>query len=157
MPEHFLFWVGIILGAPLALWLIIHLILGVRYIPHSRVGIVEKLWSKRGSLEEGRIIALNGEAGIQAVPLRGGLHFGYPMWQYSINHVPLVTIGEGRLGYVYARDGGALQPVQTLARAAPCNAFQDAVAFLAMAGRCSRCRLWPAPRPATLFRMRWRS
>ena len=32
---------------------------GVRYIPHSRVGIVEKLWSGRGSLTQGRIVALN--------------------------------------------------------------------------------------------------
>ena len=36
---------------------------GLRYIPNNRVGIVEKLWSVRGSVTEGRIIALNGEAG----------------------------------------------------------------------------------------------
>ena len=42
---------------------------GVRYIPHSRVGIVEKLWSGRGSLTQGRIVALNGEAGYQAATL----------------------------------------------------------------------------------------
>jgi hypothetical protein len=45
-----MFWTGIIIGTPFGLWLIIHLILGVRYIPHSRVGIVEKLWSGKGSL-----------------------------------------------------------------------------------------------------------
>lgn len=140
MPEHLLFWVGIILGTPLALWLIVHLILGVRYIPHSRVGIVEKLWSKKGSLEEGRIIALHGEAGIQAIPLRGGLHFGYPMWQYAIQHVPLVTIGEGRIGYVYARDGATLEPVQTLARSVDCNSFQNADAFLMNGGQRGRQR-----------------
>jgi uncharacterized membrane protein YqiK len=70
-------------------------------------------------LEEGRIIALAGEAGLQATPLRGGLHFGYPLWQYSIHTVPLVTIGEGRMGYVYARDGAPLEQVQTLARSVP--------------------------------------
>jgi uncharacterized membrane protein YqiK len=141
MPEHLLFWVGIILGTPLALWLIVHLVLGVRYIPHSRVGIVEKLWSRKGSLEEGRIIALHGEAGIQAIPLRGGLHFGFPMWQYGIQHVPLVTIGEGRIGYVYARDGATLEPVQTLARSVDCNAFQDADGFLEKGGQRGRQRL----------------
>ena len=51
-------------------------VLGIRYIPNNRVGIVEKLWSPRGSVPEGRIIALNGEAGFQADVLRGGLHFG---------------------------------------------------------------------------------
>ena len=140
MIGHILFWTGIIVAAPIALWLLIHLILGVRYIPHSRVGIVEKLWSGKGSLEEGRIIALGGEAGLQAAPLRGGLHFGYPFWQYSLHTVPLVTIGEGRIGYVYARDGAALEPVQTLARSVPCNAFQDAGAFLSDGGQRGRQR-----------------
>ena len=92
MTGQLLFWIGIVVGTPIGLWLIIHLILGVRYIPHSKVGIVEKLWSRRGSLEEGQIIALNGEAGLQAQPLRGGLHFGFPFWQYSLHTVPLVTI-----------------------------------------------------------------
>ena len=50
--------------------------LGIRYIPNNRVGIVEKLWSPRGSVPEGRIIALDGEAGFQADVLRGGVHFG---------------------------------------------------------------------------------
>jgi uncharacterized membrane protein YqiK len=140
MTGQLMFWIGIIVGTPLGLWLIIHLILGVRYIPHSRVGIVEKLWSGKGSLEEGRIIALGGEAGLQATPLRGGLHFGYPLWQYSIHTVPLVTIGEGRMGYVYARDGAPLEQVQTLARSVPCNAFQDAATFLTGGGQRGRQR-----------------
>src|SRR4051812_26889112 len=48
---------------------------GVRYIPNDRVGIVEKLWSARGSLGEGRILATQGEAGYEARLLRGGIHF----------------------------------------------------------------------------------
>jgi len=39
---------------------------GMRYIPNNRVGIVEKLWSPKGSVTEGRIMALSGEAGFQA-------------------------------------------------------------------------------------------
>ena len=50
--------------------------LTTRYIPNQQVGVVEKLWSGSGSVSEGRIIALNGEAGFQADLLRGGLHFG---------------------------------------------------------------------------------
>jgi len=46
---------GSIVATLLMPWL-----LGVRYIPHRRVGIVEKLWSRRGSLSEGRIIACAG-------------------------------------------------------------------------------------------------
>jgi uncharacterized membrane protein YqiK len=102
----------------------------VRYIPNTRVGIVEKLWSGKGSVSEGRILALNGEAGFQADVLRGGFHFGLWRWQYRIHRVALVTVPQGKIGYVYARDGQPLQPSQTLGRVVLCNNFQDARAFL---------------------------
>ena len=104
--------------------------LGLRHIPNEMVGVVEKLWSRRGSVPEGRIIALDGEAGYQADLLRGGLHFGLWRWQYRVHKVPLVTIPQGQIGYVYARDGDMLPPSQTLARVVVCNHFQDARAFL---------------------------
>src|SRR5262249_2234464 len=104
--------------------------LTMRYIPHNSVGVVEKLWSAAGSVPEGRILALSGEAGYQAELLRGGLHFGLWRWQYRLHKAPLVTIRQGRIGYVYARDGQPLPPSQTLGRVVPCNNFQDARAFL---------------------------
>src|SRR5438270_660567 len=104
--------------------------LGMRYIPNNRVGIVERLWSARGSVQEGRIIALNGEAGYQADLLRGGVHFGLWRWQYRIHRVSLVTVPQGKIGYVYARDGEPLPAGQTLGRFVECNNFQDARAFL---------------------------
>jgi uncharacterized membrane protein YqiK len=103
---------------------------GLRYIANNRVGIVEKLWSLKGSVPEGRIIALDGEAGFQAEVLRGGMHFGLWRWQYRIHKVPLVAVPQGKIGYVYARDGEALQPSQTLGQIVPCNHFQDARRFL---------------------------
>lgn len=45
---------------PVAAWLC------VRYIPNNAVGVVEKLLSVEGSVPEGQIIALDGEAGFQA-------------------------------------------------------------------------------------------
>ena len=117
-------------GIIVALVLLLATFVGARYIPHDRVGIVEKLWSGSGSVPEGRIIALNGEAGYQADLLRGGLHFGYWRWQYRINRVPLVTIPQGKVGYVYARDGDPLTASQTLAHVVNSNNFQDARAFL---------------------------
>ena len=119
---------------------IICLLTGVRYIPHRRVGILEKLWSERGSLGQGRIVALAGEAGFQARVLRGGLHFGYPFYMYSVHPVPLVTISEGRIGYVYARDGRPLTASQTLGSVVECNGFQDPVAFLTNGGQRGRQR-----------------
>src|SRR5262249_23540064 len=101
----------------------------VRFIPNNRVGIVEKLWGAR-SLAEGHLIALEGEAGYQADLLRGGIHFGYSRWQYPIHQVAVVTVPQGKIGYVYARDGEPLQPSQTLGRVVSSNNFQDARAFL---------------------------
>lgn len=102
----------------------------VRYIPHNRVGIIEKLWSSQGSLADGRIVSLTGEAGYQAQLLRGGIHFGFWRWQYRIHKARLVTIPQGEIGYVYARDGEPLSPSQTLGRVVPSNNFQDASLFL---------------------------
>jgi uncharacterized membrane protein YqiK len=120
----------VILCIVLATVFLIEVVLGLRYIPNNRVGIVEKLWSRKGSVPEGRIMALNGEAGYQADVLRGGVHFQLWRFQYRIHKVQLVTVPQGKIGYVYARDGDPLQPSQTLGQIAPCNNFQDARAFL---------------------------
>jgi uncharacterized membrane protein YqiK len=108
---------------------------GARYIPNNRVGVVEKMWSGKGSVPEGRILALNGEAGYQVELLRGGLHFGYWRWQYKIHKTPLVTVPQGKIGYVYARDGEPLLPSQTIGRVVHCNNFQDALAFYGQSTR----------------------
>lgn len=110
--------------------LLFHCWLVVRYIPNNKVGIVEKLWSAKGSLGEGEIVALNGEAGFQPHVLRGGLHFGYWRWQYAVHKRPLITIKQGKLGYVFARAGEALGPSQTLGRVVDCNHFQNVAGFL---------------------------
>src|SRR3954468_20559792 len=135
-----LFSVGIVLVGIFLLVLVITAAVGVRYIPHRRVGILEKLWSERGSLGQGRILALQGEAGYQARVLRGGLYFGYPFWMFRVHTVPLVTIAEGRVGYVYARDGQPLAPTQTLGRIVECNGFQNPAAFLQNGGQRGRQR-----------------
>lgn len=115
-------------------------LLGVRYIPHNKVGVVEKLWASKGSLTDGRIIAVNGEAGYQTEILRGGVHAFYYPWQFKIHREPLVSIPEGKIGYIYSRDGEPLAPVQTLGRVVACNNFQDARAFLAAGGQRGRQR-----------------
>ena len=130
----------IVLVAAFLLLFIAAWLSGIRYIPHGQVGIVEKLWSSSGSLEEGRIIATDGRAGFQAEVLRGGVHVFYYPWQYRIHRQPLVLIAQGRMGYVYARDGEPLTSTQTLGRTAPCNHFQDAAAFLAGRGQRGRQR-----------------
>jgi uncharacterized membrane protein YqiK len=115
-------------------------LLGIVYIPHTQVGIIEKIWSSKGSLREGQIIARNGEAGYQARFLRGGIHFGLYPWQYRIHKEPLVAVAEGKMAYVYARDGVPLEPIQTLGRTVDSNHFQDAMRFLEAHGQRGRQR-----------------
>jgi uncharacterized membrane protein YqiK len=120
----------VLIVVPLILLWLAAMFVGAAHIPNDRVGVLEKLWSLRGNLSGGRIIATSGEAGYQAGLLRGGLHFGLWRWQYRIHKVPLVTVPQGKIAYVYARDGEPLTPGQTLGRVVEaCANFQDAAAF----------------------------
>lgn len=105
----------------------------VRYVGNNRVAVVEKLWSRNGSIAGG-LIALNREAGFQPEVLRGGYHFFFP-FQYRIHSQPLVTIPQGQIGYVFARDGLPLGPTQTLASNARVGDFLDVRAFLTNGGQ----------------------
>lgn len=116
---------GILLLILLKSWLV--------YIPNNRIGVVEKLVSGKGSVRSG-LIALEGEAGFQPNVLRGGWHFFTP-FQFRVHKMPLVTIPQGEIGYVFARDGQPLPPTQTLASNLRAHDFQDAAAFLRGGGQ----------------------
>jgi uncharacterized membrane protein YqiK len=117
----------------IALFVLIGLLNTFRYIPNTQVGVMEKLWSFSGSVRQG-LIALQGEAGFQPHVLRGGWHVLMP-FQYRIHALPLVTIPQGRIGYVFARDGQPLQPTQALATNITADDFQDTIHFLSHGGQ----------------------
>ena len=117
----------------LAVLVVFILLTGIRFIPNNRIGIIEKRWSAKGSLKKG-FIALNGEAGFQPHVLRGGLHYLFPI-QYRVHIEPLVTITQGKVGYVFTRDGVPLPATQTLASNVTANDFQDVAAFLRNGGQ----------------------
>ncbi|HTV47787.1 MAG TPA: SPFH domain-containing protein [Phycisphaerae bacterium] len=119
---------GIFFGALVVLATLIKISRVIVYVPNNMVGVVEKLWSLGGSIESG-IIALDHKAGFQSDLLRGGIHFFTP-FQYRIHKLPLVTVPQGRIGYVFARDGKPLQPSQTLAANDVAQNFEDAREFL---------------------------
>src|SRR5262245_25284418 len=89
--------VGLISLATFFALVVLPWLFGERWIPNTRSGVVEKLWSRQGSLSAGRLIALDGEAGYQADVLRGGLHLGYWPWQYRIHRLPLTVVSQGRI------------------------------------------------------------
>jgi uncharacterized membrane protein YqiK len=120
----------IVVGVAIALVLIA---MTFRYIPNNRIGILEKRISRKGSVRRG-LIALNGESGFQPEVLRGGWHLLMP-FQYHIHIVPLVTIPQGHIGYIFARDGVPLQPMQSLGSNTTARDFQDVRNFLTSGGQ----------------------
>ena len=122
-----------VLGGALAFFALGLIFTWIRFIPNSRVGIVEKLVSGKGSVKSG-LIALDGEAGFQPYVLRGGWHFLTP-FQYRVHRMSLVTITQGKIGYVFARDGKDLPATQALASNVGANDFQDVAAFIRAGGQ----------------------
>ncbi len=122
------------LGVLLGLYLLIFQILGLRIINSNEVAVVEKWWSMKGSLKDS-IIALNGEAGYEPDVLRGGIHFKSVL-MYKIHRYPLITVPQGQIAYVFAKDGHPLNPVQTLGKVVKeANNFQDVKGFLQSGGQ----------------------
>ena len=112
-------------------------VFGVIIIPEDSIGVVNKkfvLFGRHRTLPGGAIIALHGEAGLQADALAPGLHFGYWPWQYTVTRQEFITIREGHIGIVEARDGTPLSQGHVLARRVSCDSFQDARAFLSGGG-----------------------
>lgn len=116
---------------------ILRLCFGMVIIAKDQIGIVNKKWVLMGghrTLPDGAIVALNGEAGIQADTLAPGVHFGLWPWQYAVVFAPFTTIDKNQIGIVEARDGKPLSSGRVLARAVECNSFQNTRAFIASGG-----------------------
>jgi uncharacterized membrane protein YqiK len=139
-PAHILllFWWVIALALVIACYRLILRLFGVVLIPQSSIGIVDKRYSvvgKNRTLPEGQIVALNGEAGIQADTLAPGLHFFLWPWQYKIKLQDFLLVPQDSIGVVEARDGIPLTEGRVLGKRVECKAFQDARAFLEGGGQ----------------------
>lgn len=127
-------WIVGIVGVIVFLYILIFGILGLRVISSNEVAVVEKWWSIKGSLKNS-IIALKGEAGYSPYLLRGGIHFRTAL-MFKLHKYPLITIPQGQIAYLFARDGEPLKPTQTLGRIVPeANNFQDVTGFLSNGGQ----------------------
>jgi uncharacterized membrane protein YqiK len=112
-------------------------VFGAIVVPEDSLGVVNKKWAlfgKNRALPVGAIIALNGEAGLQADTLAPGVHFGLWPWQFKVTLQKFITVDKSMIGVVEARDGKPLSGGRVLARTVKCNAFQDARAFLLNGG-----------------------
>ena len=78
------------------------------YVEDDQAGVVVVKFGQ--DLPTGQIIATNGEKGPQAAVLPPGWHFGYWPWQYELTAVDNITIPQGAVGVVEAKDGSLPLP-----------------------------------------------
>jgi uncharacterized membrane protein YqiK len=112
-------------------------LLGIVIVPDDSIGLITKKFVLVGShrdLPPGKIIALKGEAGLQADTLAPGLKFGYWPWQYQIDIKPFLMVPNGQIALVESCDGNPMPDGRILARDVECDNFQDARAFLTNQG-----------------------
>jgi uncharacterized membrane protein YqiK len=85
----------------------------------------------------GRVVATEGEVGIQADVLKPGLHFIKYPFEKVVRKVPLIEIGADELGVIEAVDGEPMPPGRIFAPDRAQNAhnnFQDPIAFIKQGG-----------------------
>lgn len=135
------YWWAIALLLGVMLYRVIFRLFGIVIVPEDKVGLVTKkfvLFGQNKELPDGKIIATNGEAGLQATTLAPGLHFWKWPWQYHIDMRDFTIIPEGKIGLILAKDGQELKTGRILARKVACDNYQDAVAFLKNNGQKGR-------------------
>src|SRR6476620_7909090 len=102
----------------------------------KEVGIKERRYFGR-RMPQGRVVATDGEVGLQADILKPGLHFVmYPV-ERVVQNVPLVEIGADELGIIEAIDGEPMPMGSVFAPDRAQNAhnnFQDPIAFIKQGG-----------------------
>jgi uncharacterized membrane protein YqiK len=107
--------------------------LSIVIIDDTQVGIVTKKFGTK-SLPGDRVIATQGEAGIQADTLPPGWHFWLWFWQYSVEKVPMVTIEQGKIGLIVAVDGAQPDTNRLLGKIVKSDNYQNGKAFLENGG-----------------------
>jgi uncharacterized membrane protein YqiK len=133
-------WMWVIGGS--AILLIVFLpkvgwIVGLISVGESEVGIITKKFSTK-NLPPNRIIALNGEAGLQADTLAPGWYFGYFPWQYSVKKEAVTIVPQDEIGLIIANDGSAIPADRILGSRVDSDGFQDARKFLLNGGEKGR-------------------
>jgi uncharacterized membrane protein YqiK len=112
-------------------------ILGLVVIGDKEVGIVTKKFASK-NLPPGRLIALNGESGLQASTLPPGWHWGFWPWQFSVKKEPVIVIPQGEIALIVANDGATIPAERILGKVVPCDDYQDAHKFLSNGGEKGR-------------------
>src|SRR5262249_7188520 len=102
----------------------------------KEIAIKERRYFGR-KMPPGRVVATEGEVGIQADVLKPGLHLIRYPFEGVVSKVPLIEIGSDEMGIVEAIDGEPLPAGRVFAPDRAQNAhnnFQDPIAFIKEGG-----------------------
>src|SRR5690349_9862070 len=100
------------------------------------IAIKERRYMGR-RMPPGRVVATEGEVGIQADVLKPGLHLIKFPFEKVVRKVPLIEIGADEMGIIEAVDGEPMPPGRIFAPDRAQNAhnnFQDPIAFIKQGG-----------------------
>jgi uncharacterized membrane protein YqiK len=100
------------------------------------IAIKERRYFGR-KMPPGRVVATEGEVGIQADVLKPGLHLVRWPFEKVVRKVPLIEIGSDEIGIIEAVDGEPMPPGRIFAPDRARNAhnnFQDPIAFIKQGG-----------------------
>jgi regulator of protease activity HflC (stomatin/prohibitin superfamily) len=122
-----------ILALSLLIFILIFLALGFALVGDNEVGILRKKMTGK-KLPQGKIIATEGEIGIQADTLMPGLYWRFPLI-WKISKVRVTQIPQGQIGVVESIEGQPMQSGRLLGDEVECNSYQDAKMFLKNGGR----------------------
>ena len=124
---------GIFIGLGLIIAILVIFVLpGIFTVGANEVGILtRKMTGKK--LAEGRVVARNGENGLQAATLKPGIYWKFWVF-WSWTKVKVTVIPPGQIGIVESIDGVPLPAHRILADSKDSNSYQDAVKFLENGG-----------------------
>jgi uncharacterized membrane protein YqiK len=102
----------------------------------KEIAIKERRYMGR-KMPPGRVVATEGEVGIQADVLKPGLHLIKYPFERVVHKVPLIEVGADEMGVIEAVDGEPMLPGRIFAPDRAQNAhnnFQDPIAFIKQGG-----------------------
>src|SRR5690242_365199 len=124
---------GIVFGLLIVLYVLRKILVNVGA---KEIAIKERRYFGR-KMPPGRVVATEGEVGIQADVLKPGLHLIRYPFERVVSKVPLIEIGSDEMGIVEAIDGEPLPAGRIFAPDRAQNAhnnFQDPIAFIKEGG-----------------------
>ena len=125
-----------VISLPLFIFLIVILTRTLVNVGAREIAIKERRYFGR-RMPPGRVVATEGEVGIQADVLKPGLHFVKWPFERVVRKVPLIEIGPDELGLIEAIDGEPMPAGRVFAPDRARNAhynFQDPITFITQGG-----------------------